>query len=1424
MASDDSHPSPRDLHDYVAGRLNHGELKEIESHLADCLTCQDTLRGEVLHEDTVEGLLKSPAPELDFADEPDLGEAIDALRRWALGRTAHAEHETRDDFSLCAGGPFRLRDYELLSRLGSGGMGTVYEARHLKLGRLVAVKVLPSARTQDLAAIARFQREMLAAGGLDHPNIVRAFDAGEVDGKHFLVMELIDGMNLSDVLRVHGPLDVADACEIARQVAVGLEYAHSLGLIHRDIKPSNIMLSRSSSTNIVKILDLGLARILSQSATVDSDVSTMPTATPPTHATEELTHSHQLLGTPDYMAPEQCRPKSKNVDIRADIYSLGSTLYKLLSNTAPYSGPNYNTVAKKLHGLMHDPVPRLEERRPSLPLELVAIVHKMMHADPDKRFATPGEVAQELAVFTAGHNLSRLVVIDPQPEHQSPGATRSADIPRAASLAGPKAGLFYPLMVLGTLLAVGGLGLWQFGDAPRGSGASLPQGPLPPAVQGSQAGPAAPPIPKTPAADSVEAPAPQAAVAADAAANDVFYTANLEKLPFMASKEPQESISQLFDDQKRRTSDLWIWTYVVLDGPGEAFLSSPRYVRGGEPPVRIAIRAPQGAAVSGRIVVPESTDGPLLEIPFRLESDAFSGKHAEAFYRIKLDYYQFLVEARLPGAAWFRHQFRTAASHLPEAHDEPSDPAGRSTQETMWQDRTFDLLSGGLAVSENLKLDSLLPPESAADTTLVDTDSIQGVTVQAFDWTTMTRDLSPQLDPLSELIPADQHAFFFPSFASLSTTFDHLNNAGLTLLQWIQLEAERNDLLTRYQDQLGLQLGELSRLLGPQFIRSLAVTGGDPYFDTGTDIAILFEPSNLPGLSQLLEAQIALSAKQHATARPQAGQLGDTAYTGFVSPDRIICSYQATVGTTVVVSNSLVQLQRIVETAAGQTPNLMSAKEYQFFRHRYPMQPDASPGLMVISDETIRRWCSPRWRIGAARRLKAAAALMEMQSQWIDARIAQGTNAAEIPLGQFQELIGQTHILDQNVQSEHYGNLNFLTPIGELHLDQVTRSEERQYVRWRERYERAWRQAFDPIALQFDVTEKHFSADLSVMPLISNSQYSLIAALVGNANMDPSTSDPHADTLVHWTMGIDKNSPLVGIGRNILAGQLPQQLRADPLAWMGKTISFYADADPYWTDTNSQQFNVFDMFRSQAPIGIHFDVENPLSLLPFLAALRAFIDQTGPGMTVWETFEHQGTAYVRIKPGPQLLAGRNQMVSEDHALYYAATARSLVFSPSEKVIHRAIERANKLSHPGESIAPELLDNARWLGQSVNLQLDGAWLPALQRIAAANFSQEMCRASWRNIPILNEWKRAFPDDEPQATHTAFFKRQLECPAGGEYFWDERRQSMVSSVCGPPGTDSQPELRLPLPYRDLKSAVFGLTFEQNGLRAKVLIHRQ
>ena len=266
--------------------------------------------------------------------------------------------------------PARLGDYTIVRRIGSGGMGTVYQANHERMGRTVAIKVLRPELAVQPQTMERFVREIRAVAKLSHPNVVAAYDSREENGMAYLVTEFIEGVNLSTLVKQRGPLPGEEAVQYVLQAAAGLQYAHEQGIVHRDIKPANLMLAESA---IIKILDLGLARLR-------------------TAEDSEMTKTDMLMGTAAYMAPEQAR-RPKEADHRADIYSLGCTLYYLLTGAPVYAG---DSVLETALAHAHEPVPTLSDLRPDVADVLNSILGRMLAKDPADRIQSMAEVIAEL--------------------------------------------------------------------------------------------------------------------------------------------------------------------------------------------------------------------------------------------------------------------------------------------------------------------------------------------------------------------------------------------------------------------------------------------------------------------------------------------------------------------------------------------------------------------------------------------------------------------------------------------------------------------------------------------------------------------------------------------------------------------------------------------------------------------------------------------------------------------------------------------------------------------------------------------------------------------------------------------------------------------------------------------------------------------
>jgi serine/threonine protein kinase len=273
---------------------------------------------------------------------------------------------------------FTVGKYRLLERLGAGGMGIVFLCQHPFMQRLVAIKILPAVLAADPVYLKLFYQEAQALAALDHPNIVHAHDIDQAGNLHFLVMEYVDGFSLQEVVDTYGPLDVLRAAHYLRQAALGLQHAFERGLVHRDIKPSNLLLDRQGT---IKILDMGLARLFDGKPSKAAPGGPRPS----------------IVGTDDYLAPEQII-NSDEVDIRADVYSLGATFYFLLTGRTPFEDVPLG-YQKLIQHLGRTPKP-VRELRPEVPEELAALVQRLMAKNPWERPRTPAAVVELLAPWT----------------------------------------------------------------------------------------------------------------------------------------------------------------------------------------------------------------------------------------------------------------------------------------------------------------------------------------------------------------------------------------------------------------------------------------------------------------------------------------------------------------------------------------------------------------------------------------------------------------------------------------------------------------------------------------------------------------------------------------------------------------------------------------------------------------------------------------------------------------------------------------------------------------------------------------------------------------------------------------------------------------------------------------------------------------
>lgn len=476
-----THPTKDELSGFMLGKLAPQATEAVAEHVDQCPPCQETIHSLEGHQDTLLQSLRQPAPQAVVANaemekviqnvakliaeglidgqDPDATQVssvtmqptepsdvsipsqpkvsgptreqfvktllasglIDAVEWMRLQAEIPAIANASDGASLARaliqrGALTKFQasvlyqgkskglvfgEYAVLDRLGAGGMGQVYKAQHRSMDRIVALKVLSKEAMKSPEAIKRFQREAKAAAKLIHPHIVTAFDAGQQEGVHFLVMEYVEGSDLSALLKARGRLPVEKATAYILQAARGLAFAHSKGVVHRDIKPANLLLD---ADGVVKILDMGLARI---------DGGVMQAAQ------EGLTQTGQVMGTVDYMAPEQAFD-TRHADAQADVYSLGCTFFRLLTGHNLYSG---ETIVQKILAHRENPIPSLRDALPDIPPQVEAFYQRMVAKQPQKR-PTMTEAIESLEA------IQRLLIASPQTNTLADATGATAEVPQ----------------------------------------------------------------------------------------------------------------------------------------------------------------------------------------------------------------------------------------------------------------------------------------------------------------------------------------------------------------------------------------------------------------------------------------------------------------------------------------------------------------------------------------------------------------------------------------------------------------------------------------------------------------------------------------------------------------------------------------------------------------------------------------------------------------------------------------------------------------------------------------------------------------------------------------------------------------------------------------------------------------------------------
>ena len=700
-------------------------------------------------------------------------------------------------------------------------------------------------------------------------------------------------------------------------------------------------------------------------------------------------------------------------------------------------------------------------------------------------------------------------------------------------------------------------------------------------------------------------------------------------------------------------------------------------------------------------------------------------------------------------------------------------------------DSTFAMFSGSRALAENLALDRemILGIEGDENPGIPIAD-IRGITVRAIDWTARLKDGGEiAVDPLSHAIPADQHALFAPSIDALLELASQIEREGVPFLRSFAVDNPSENLIPRYRRQLGLDLPDM--LARQMKVNGVAVTGGDSYFPSGTDVAVVFDPEDPKDFETWLLAAIRIKALSQG-AKMEKLEIGETRVTAFRNADRSLSSYIAMLGRFVVVSNSPTQIDRLAAVASNEKESLGSIDEFRFFRHRYPLDEKES-AFVFISDDTIRRWCGPELRIGASRRTRATAALIDLKVRDLN---------GEEPAESYAALLGNHAGSGGGIQSEIFGSLAFMTPISELGIQSASVAEKTAYENWRRSYETGWPLVFDPIAMRLMLSEDQSSMDMTILPLTTGSDYESWIEIAGNSRLSPRARAVPDGAPLFLSMAIDREAEMFRMFDKQLVDFLPG-LKVEPLAWMGESFSIWIDGDPL-VEHSPHAFMSMNGI-GMLPLVARIESRSAVRLSLFLTSLRASIEKSSPGMLKWDNRTHGEAGYVAV--------GGDDELGSDLMIYYAPRPGALLFSLDEFALIRAIERENA------PLPRDLPETRHAFGEITT--------PMLQSLMALDSGRtpqrHLQQASWSALPILNEWKARQPDADPADFHRRHFAVAIECPGGAGYRWNAEAMTMESATFGHPSAPRDAGEPEP-PFARHAAMRAGLDFEDGGLRVR------
>lgn len=832
----------------------------------------------------------------------------------------------------------------------------------------------------------------------------------------------------------------------------------------------------------------------------------------------------------------------------------------------------------------------------------------------------------------------------------------------------------------------------------------------------------------------------------------------------------------------RANSNYWFrqtMPHVVLDGIEQVWIC-PSEEYGPRIGFDLAIRSSRPLdRIEGQVFFQTSSKPELTE--HKVSLDLTSESSSQKFHAALARHYQFLTQGNYTGQVWFRHQLQRA---LEKAGEKELGLVRWNQRRGVPFEQTFDLFSGSQAIAENLQLDRELALQDG-ELTRIDVDSIEGITIGDVNWDELLGDKDPQLDELARWIPEDQHAIFLPSIASLGQALQELNSLVTPSLNVLAIDSNDRGVLESYLQQMRIDLREIGGQDFAKSIQAIAVTGSDPYSELGTDVGVLVQMRDAASASQFADYYLSkIESNEPLSGLEVSG--------GRQSADRRLSAYCFCLDKLVVIANSPFQIKAIRAVIEEEQPALADLKAYRFFRQRYT-KTAGETAFVFMSDPAIRRWCGPRWRIGQSRRLLALAHLQRLQAEHLaDCLSMKPGEQVDVRLEESeQELLGTVRRTSKGLYSDRFGSMHFMTPIAEQDIEQVTEVEKNGYEFWRDSYQRNWGNAFDPIGIQLNLTEDRLQFDLSVIPLILSSSYRW---LTDGKPMDKWAGDLHPGTLLH-----------------LIAAPRVETWMSDYLQGL-EFFELYADEDEqFWRDFTDEREaeRYFRRNFQKLPVALAFHFDSPENLQQALDKNKDLIKAN-----LDREVEHRYGGQVIRELVFEERIGVGQEESQ-LSLFVFKSGDHATFSLNRELIEKVVDR--------ESNPPDKDSIRPWLGRNLAFQLDRRFFQALEAISLERYSRLVRDQSWSNLPLLNEWRREFPDQDPLEIQKRIWGEKLTCPGEGQYRWDEKTSAYISTAYGNPVQPRVP-MGIPFPLRGIGRLEAGVSLDSGGIRAKVQLEKK